>query len=332
MMCLADVKKLEGALKVVKTCANVQPHEKVLVLTDTETLRVGELVATASLQIAPDTVLAVISPRMGHGAEPPTHVGSAMANADVVIMPLKFSMTHAAASRAARKAGARMLSMGDYNERMLQEGGIEADFLKLEKVVKRVAEIFTGGKTAEVFTPGGTKLRMDISGRQGFSEPGFAHKPGDIAGPPNIEANVGPLEGTTEGLIVVDASIPHPLLGVISSPIRLTVRNGQISEIEGDEQADILRRLLADMDDPGMYNIAELGIGLNPCSRVSGNMMEDEGAYGTCHIGIGDNSGFGGTVKAKSHIDLIMHKPTVVIDGETIQENGQLTTVDIMEG
>ena len=329
-MDIADVKKLAGAFKIVKTCANVQPHEKVLVLTDTETVRVGELVAMAALQIAPDTVLAVIIPRSGHGEEPPVHIASAMNKADVLIMPLKFSMTHAEATTKARKLGARVLSLADYNEGMLAKGGIEADFLKNEKVVRGVAEILGRGKKAEVTTPRGTKITMDISGRRGFSEPGFAYEPGSIAGPPNVEANVGPLEGTAEGVLVVDGSILHPELGVILDPIRIALQGGNITEIQGGNQADIFRRLLSSMNDSGTYNIAELGIGLNPCSVVSGSMMEDEGAYGTCHIGIGDNTSFDGTVKATSHIDLVMHKPTIVIDGDTIQKDGELT-VDRLE-
>lgn len=330
MITIADEKKFAGAFKIVKTCANVQPHEKVLVLTDTETVRVGELVAMAALQIAPDTVLSVITPRSGHGEEPPVHIAGAMSKADVLIMPLKFSMTHAEATTKARKQGARVLSLGDYNEVMLEKGGIEADFIKNEKVIINIADIFSRGKKAEVSTPEGTKIIMDISGRRGFSEPGFAHTPGSIAGPPNVEANVGPLEGTAEGVLVVDGSIPHPALGVIFEPIRLTVQGGNITEIKGGGQAGILKNILSGMNDPGIYNIAELGIGLNPCSVVSGSMMEDEGAYGTCHIGIGDNTGFDGIVKAVSHIDLVMHKPTIVIDGETIQKDGELT-VDRLE-
>jgi len=331
MISLADAHKLSGALKIVNVCARVQPDEKVLVLTDTETLRVGELITLAALQTSPETVMAVISPRSGHGAEPPAHIADAMSRSDVLIAPLKYSITHAEASKRAREGGTRMLSLGDYNDRMLQEGGLEADFLKLEKVVNSVADVLTRGKNVRISTPGGTELTMDISGHHGFSEPGFAHKPGSLAGPPNIEANIGPLEGKTEGLIVIDASIPHPLLGIVTSPIYLTVRDGYITEIKGDHQADILRNLLEGMQDPGVYNIAELGIGLNPCSQISGSMMEDEGAYGTCHTGIGDNTGYEGTIKAKSHIDMIMYTPTIVIDGETIMKDGALTAINIME-
>lgn len=324
MIMVEDVKKLEGAHKIIKVCAKVQPHEKVLILTDTKTVRVGELVAIAALEITEDTVLAVFTPRNAHGEEPPSHIASAMRDADVVVMPLTYSMTHASATKEARKNGARIVSMGDFNVRMLENGGIEADFLEIAKVVDQVAEVFTRGKKVRVTTRQGTRLRIDISGRSGHSEPGFSHKPGSISSPPNIEANVGPLEGSTEGTLIVDGSIPHPALGVVTKPISITVREGKVVEIDGGIQAEKLHCILGNMEDPNMYNIAELGIGLNPCSVISGSMLEDEGAYGTCHIGIGDNTSFGGSVKAKSHIDLIIRDPTIEIDGTTVQENGEL--------
>jgi len=296
MLALTDAKKLEGALKIVKVCANVQPDEKVLVITDTKTLKVGELVAMAALQITQNTILAVITPRR----------------------------TNAAATKEARKHGARVISMGDYNECMLEEGGIKADFLRIGKIVNRVADRLTQGRLAEITAVGGTRLRMDISGRRGYPETGIAHQPGSFAGPPNIEANVGPLEGATEGVIVVDGSIPFPSLGVITDPITLLVKGGKITEIKGGEQAKVLRHVLEEFQDSNIYHIAELGIGLNPESKISGSMLEDEGTYGTCHIGIGTNTSFGGTVLAKSHIDLILRESTIVIDGKPIQQNGKL--------
>jgi len=324
MLALTDAKKLEGALKIVKVCANVQPDEKVLVITDTKTLKVGELVAMAALQITQNTILAVITPRRTNGDEPPPHLAGAMSDADVIFMPLKFSMTHAAATKEARKHGARVISMGDYNECMLEEGGIKADFLRIGKIVNRVADRLTQGRLAEITAVGGTRLRMDISGRRGYPETGIAHQPGSFAGPPNIEANVGPLEGATEGVIVVDGSIPFPSLGVITDPITLLVKGGKITEIKGGEQAKVLRHVLEEFQDSNIYHIAELGIGLNPESKISGSMLEDEGTYGTCHIGIGTNTSFGGTVLAKSHIDLILRESTIVIDGKPIQQNGKL--------
>jgi len=320
---LVDIQKFKGAQKIIQVCANIQPDEKVLVLTDTKTLRVGELMATAALGVTNDVILAVCTPRNAHGEEPPAHIVNAMRDSDVLIMPLRYSMTHASATKEARRNGTRVISMGDFDERMLESGGIEADFLEIAQTVKQVAEVLTKGKKAKVTTLRGTDLDMDISGRSGASEPGLSHEPGSISGPPNIEANVGPLEGSTQGTLIVDGSIPHPMLGVIRDPISIRVKNGQVTEIAGGVEADKLRLALSTMGEE-IYNIAELGIGLNPCSTITGSMLEDEGAYGTCHIGIGDNTSFGGKVKAKSHIDFIIRCPTIEIDGQIIEKDGKL--------
>ena len=322
---LEDAKKLAGAQKIVVDCARVEPGEKVLVVTDTKTLNVGELIATAALGITDDVVLAICTPRSAHGEEPPIQIASAMSVSDVIFMPVTFSMTHASATKKARRNGARVLSMGNFAERMLESGGIEADFLTIAKTVDQVANVLEQGNAARVTTEEGTDLRLDISERKGFAEPGFSHTPGSISGPPNIEANVGPVEGTAEGTLVVDGSIPHPALGVIREPIRVKIKGGKVVEISGGAQADTLRSVLEKMDDPNIYNVAELGIGLNPFSEITGSMLEDEGAYGTCHIGIGNNLDFGGHVKAKSHIDLIIRNSTIEIDGKLIQKKGELT-------
>ncbi|MFW6176060.1 MAG: aminopeptidase [Thermoplasmatota archaeon] len=324
---LEDVKKLAGARKIVNECLDTQPGEKVFVLTDLNKKRIGEIVAAAAYEVTDDVIMAVITPRELHGEDPPARIVPAMIESDIIIMPLSFSMTHAEATDKARKNGARVVSMGDFTESMLEEGGIEADFLDIKNTVEKIASIFNKGKKATVITSKGTKLEMDIEGRPGASEPGVSLKPGNICSTPNIEANVGPLEGTTEGIIVVDGSIPHPSLGVIKQPIKVTVENGEITKIHDTEtnpQAKTFEKMLENMDDPNIYNIAELGIGLNPSSNICGSMLEDEGVAGTCHIGIGDNRSFEGNVKAKSHIDLVLRDATIKIDGKFIQENGEL--------
>jgi len=48
----------------------------------------------------------------------------------------------------------------------------------------------------------------------------------------------------------------------------------------------------------------------------------DEGVYGTSHIGIGTSSLLGGTVKAKMHYDVIMWSPTLTLDGEVVLRDG----------
>jgi leucyl aminopeptidase (aminopeptidase T) len=54
-------------------------------------------------------------------------------------------------------------------------------------------------------------------------------------------------------------------------------------------------------------------------------MLNDEGVYGSMHIGIGTSSNLGGGVKAPTHFDLVMYHPTLELDGKVILKEGHLT-------
>ena len=110
--------------------------------------------------------------------------------------------------------------------------------------------------------------------------------------------------------------------GVLEEPVTLKVENGRIVDISGGRQAKMLADNLASKNDPNVYNIAEHGVGLNPKCHFCGFMLEDEGVFGSCHIGIGTSITLGGTVKAACHYDVIMKNGTIVADGKTLMENG----------
>ena len=76
---------------------------------------------------------------------------------------------------------------------------------------------------------------------------------------------------------------------------------------------------------PKARNLAEFGIGTNPNARLIGNVLEDEKVLGTCHIALGDNSTFGGKVRAGIHVDGIFLRPTVELDGKIIMKKGKLS-------
>jgi leucyl aminopeptidase (aminopeptidase T) len=145
---------------------------------------------------------------------------------------------------------------------------------------------------------------------------------------PTIEVNVVPLEGTATGEIVIDASIHYLGIGVLpdGEMIRCTVRGGSVTQMCGEGPA--LRRLRATLEahgDPTCYNVAELGIGLNPNARLTGVMLEDEGVINTVHIGIGTSFTLGGTAVAPSHYDLLLWDPAVAVDGTAILNRGEVT-------
>jgi leucyl aminopeptidase (aminopeptidase T) len=55
-----------------------------------------------------------------------------------------------------------------------------------------------------------------------------------------------------------------------------------------------------------------------------GSPLEDEKVLGTVHVAVGDNSTFGGSVKAGVHLDGIIMKPTLKLDDVELIKNGEL--------
>ena len=145
-----------------------------------------------------------------------------------------------------------------------------------------------------------------------------------MCSPISVEATVSPLEGSANGIIVADASIPYLGIGVLDEPVTAEVKNGFITKITGGRQADILRKDLENHNDPNSFNIAELGVGLNPSCRMCGIMLEDEGVVGTAHIGIGTNITLGGNTKASCHYDLLMWMPRIEVDGKVIVDGDKV--------
>jgi len=75
-----------------------------------------------------------------------------------------------------------------------------------------------------------------------------------------------------------------------------------------------------------IYNLGELGIGLNPKAKVTGNILEDEKVIGTVHVAVGNNLSFGGDNDVPLHLDGVVSEPTIDIDGRTLMDRGRFTS------
>lgn len=320
---MQELMMLKGAKTLVDVCTKVRPGENVLVVADMTKTSIAKAISAVAIDRGAESIIMVMKPRGRAGQEPPQPVAEAMKAADVVFVPVSYSITHTHAVKNAAAAGARLIVMTDFTEEMMVHGGLEADFEKLKPTCLSVAEKFGEGNHIRLTSPGGTDLTMEITGRRGNALYCIV-EPGQFSTVPTVEANVSPVEGTANGKIVVDASIPYLGIGVIYEPITVEVKDGFITHIEGGRQAEVLKKDLASQNDPNAYNIAEIGTGLNPKCRMCGLMLEDEGVVSTCHIGIGTSITLGGVIKAPIHYDLLMWAPrievddSVIIDGENI--------------
>lgn len=320
---MKEIMMARGAKTLAEVCLNVKPGENVLIVAELNKLSIAKSVANAVFAAGAVPMVVTMFPRELDGQEPPALIAAAMAASDAFICCVQTSITHTHAVKDACAAGSRGIMLTQFTEELMYKGGLLNDFVASGKECRAVAKALGGAEKVHLTTPAGTNLTFSAHGRRYNAMTCMVDK-GEFSPVPTVEANVSPLEGTANGIIVADASIPYVGIGLLEEPVICHVTDGFIRKIEGGRQADMLRENLAAKNDSGVYNIAELGCGLNPACKFCGFMLEDEGVHGTVHIGIGTNITLGGNLKAACHYDLIMKHPTLIADSVTILRNGEV--------
>ena len=59
-------------------------------------------------------------------------------------------------------------------------------------------------------------------------------------------------------------------------------------------------------------------------ARFCGSIIEDEAVMGTVHIALGENRLLGGRNKAPIHVDLVLRRPRVELDGKLVLKANRL--------
>jgi leucyl aminopeptidase (aminopeptidase T) len=305
---------------IVEVCAQIKQSENVLIATDTNKLSIAESLAAACQAVGAETVICIMTPRQMHGNEPPPVMAAAMKAAQVIIAPTTYSMSHTDARLAAKAAGARIVILREVTEDTYINGAMTADYRKVLVESNAVAERLTKASKIRMTTATGTDVTLSIEGRTAISVGGTIAPPRMSTALPTGEGAISPVEGSTEGTLVVDHAIDG--IGLLSEPVRFTIKRGRVVDIQGGKEVKLLREIMG--DDEGSVNIAEFAIGTNPLSRMLGNVMEDKIKRGAVHVAIGDNHTLGGSVNCRIHLDMTILNPSVWLDDKAIVVNGDL--------
>mgnify|MGYP001122606625 CR=1 FL=1 len=315
-------KQLDAAAEIaLSECMGVKEGEKVLIITDEHLRKIGLVLFDKAKELKTEAMYMEMLSRENHGVEPPSPIAAAMMEADVIVIPTYKSLSHTSARRKANDRGARIATMPGITEEMMART-LAADYENMADLCNKFAAILTQGKEVEIKSRAGTDLRFSIKGREALADTGILLSPDDFSNLPAGETFVAPLEGTAQGTLVIDGSMAG--VGILDEPIKMEIEKGFVVGVEGGPEAKTLQVLL---DEHGELarNIAELGIGLNSRAKLTGKVLEDEKVLGTIHIALGDNSTFGGNVEVPSHLDGIVLKPTLILDGKVLIKEGQLS-------
>jgi leucyl aminopeptidase (aminopeptidase T) len=308
---------------VVRDCFGVTEGEEVLVICNPATRELGDRMRAEAGRAGADPVLAVMAERASHAAEPPASIAAAMVAADVVLAPTLQSLSHTAARKAATESGARIATLPGVTAEMLARV-MSADMEGLRRKGRAVAAVLDRGSEARISCPNGSDLRLGLQGRTAIPDAGELTSAGAFGNLPCGEGFIAPLEGISEGTLVVDGSIAS--IGLLSEPVTVSISDGHLTEASGEAGAKLAQ--LLNEHGPEGTNVAELGIGTNEKAILTGEVLEDEKILGTAHVAFGASAAIGGTVQVPVHLDCVITRPTVEVDGTAIVRDGELLVGD----
>jgi leucyl aminopeptidase (aminopeptidase T) len=299
-------------------CLAVGPADAVLVVYNDEQRVIAESLAAAVEPRARAVTLLGFPTLSRHGEEPPTEVAEAMARADVVFAPTSRSLATQARIEATT-LGARIATLPTITQEIFSRT-IAVDYAELKRKGEWLAARLTSASAARVTSAAGMDIVLGLRGRTGRSDDGHLQLQGMFGNLPAGEGYIAPLETIGDGTIVFDASLAG--YGLLASPLCVMLRNGRIVDADGDAGEWLLETL----DSGGEHGraLAELGIGTNPAAILTGNVLEDEKAIGTTHLAFGASAGMGGVNIASVHIDGVVLRPTLELDGARVLDDGRL--------
>ncbi len=314
--------KLDKACRIAITdCMATKKREKLLVVTDELTNEIGKALYLNALDLGHEALYVEMKSWEIHGQEPPKYVSELMKQFNVVLLPTRKSLTHTKSRRDASELGTRVATFpGITTDVMIR--GLSADYKKIANLTLRMKKVFEKTDVVRITAPSGTDITLKIGGRKAIASKGLFHKKGEGGNLPTGETFAAPIEGSANGLFVVDGSMSG--IGVIGKqPIKITVEKGLATTITGGAKAKKLIKMLDAVGEKAR-NIAELGIGANDKAKLNGNLLEDEKVLGTVHLALGNNKTMGGKVDVPIHLDGVITKPTVYFDGKVVMKNGKL--------
>jgi hypothetical protein len=332
---------LSGARQIVQQCLGLEPNQQLVIFLDETTVEPATAIAEAaeSLGVSHTALLVPVAVQrriplqsdlslLAQGVAREARAILTCVNSTPECLPFRQRIleTHwTARTRIGHMPGATagVLKLADVDFEQLV-----ADCWCMEVAMAR-------GRTLELVSyaadDSAHKLVADIGGweRLPVASDGVISD-GAWGNVPSGETYIAPLEGSAEGSVVVNGSIP----GLVIEPnaeMVLTFERGRLARADpagGPASTWLHETQIAKAQaagDANWSNLAEIGVGMNQAVRkLTGNMLFDEKAAGTAHIALGSNAFMGGTVQASIHCDMVTRQPSLLIDGKLVVDRGSL--------
>ena len=210
----------------------------------------------------------------------------------------------------------------------------------LKEALKYAEGVYRKTSRVHVSSAAGTDFTYECGEYPVMTQWGYADEKGHFDHWGGGHIHTFPNEGSASGGVVIAPGdvIILPFTRYVTDPVRLEIRDGHVTRIEGGVDARLMREWLDDgragAHDRDPFAVSHLGWGMNPQARwynlaLNGDASERQRAAmrvfpGNFLFSTGPNTQGGGKRSTRGHYDVPMRDCTVKLDGSTIIERGRI--------
>lgn len=330
---MGSIKK--GVEQAVKNCMKVKKGEMIVVITDTETLKIGLAIKTEVEKITKNCQLFVMEDFGGRPLDFPKEIGDAMMKSDV-----SFYVAQGAKGelQTFRKP---MFSIIESNKKLrrghmigitpeIMSDGMRSDYEEIQRVSHLVYKKVKDATQIRVISAGGTDIVARFSPKLLWKISDGNIMPGAWNNLPDGEVFTSPID--INGVAVVDGCLGDYFAKkygpLEDTPVMVEIRDGKaIKESvrcrNKDLKEDFVKYVFE--TDENSSRVGEFAIGANlGLTKLIGNLLQDEKFPGA-HIAFGSPhpGKTGADWDSKGHIDGVIKNTTIIVDGKIIMKEGK---------
>jgi aminopeptidase len=328
---MVDPELLPGARNAIRVCLNVQPAERITVITDRESEEIAASLVHEIEQVGSPHrtfVLEDVAPRPLAGLPPV--VAAEMERSDVSIFAVRVQ-PHELGSRMemtdiVNRRRMRHAHMVNINRQIMLEG-MRADYHKVDRLSTKVLDLVSGATEVRATTPAGSDFRATLNPAYRWLKTSGLISPDKWGNLPGGEVFTTPDE--VNGTFVIDGVVGDYLCERFGSledaPLTIRIENNRLIDASSDnrELRDAFWRYTH--TDANSDRVGEFAIGTNiELTHVIGHILQDEKFPGI-HIAFGNPYGehTGATWYSSTHIDVVGTRFDIWVDDQQIMRDGQ---------
>jgi aminopeptidase len=325
-----DPELTPGARNAIRVCLNVQPHERVTVVTDRACEEIAaSLVAEVAAVGAPCRAFVLEEEAPRPLTDLPASIAADMELSQVSIFAVQVQQ-HELASRMqltniVNRRRMRHAHMVNITPQIMREG-MRADYLKVDRLSQKVIEMVRVAREVRATTPAGSNFVATLNPDYKWLKTSGLISPDKWGNLPGGEIFTTP--GEVNGTLVVDGVVGDFLcarFGMLTdAPLTLEIEKNRLvaASSANKELEDAFWKYTHTDENSDL--VGEFAIGTNiELTRLIGNILQDEKFPGI-HIAFGNPYGVhtGAPWHSSTHIDVVGTEFDIWVDDTPLMQRG----------